>query len=209
MYAAQWFMTLFGYRFPLELVSAVLDLVFAEGVEAIFRFSVAIMKKNERKLCDLDFEPLLEFLKVGLFDCYRVEGSDAEPESEPTYRTNEFVRDALQIKLTPSTLDSFASEWQEICRQQNAHALELETLRKANAQLSSQVRKLEANLAQINVEHCALVKEVVMAKLDREDLEEQLVKYKVAFADLSHQQAAAQQTSEQGAGSRASIFMKR
>lgn len=32
MYASQWIMTLFAYRFPLDLVFRVMDLIFATGV---------------------------------------------------------------------------------------------------------------------------------------------------------------------------------
>ena len=60
------------YRFPLELVSSVFDLVFAEGVEAIFRFSVAILKRSEEKICQLEFEDLIEFLKNELYEVYAV-----------------------------------------------------------------------------------------------------------------------------------------
>lgn len=51
---------------------SVFDLVFAEGVEAIFRFSVAILKRNEKIICELEFEHLLEFLKNGLYEAYAV-----------------------------------------------------------------------------------------------------------------------------------------
>jgi ecotropic viral integration site 5 protein len=50
----------------------VFDLVFAEGIEAMFRFSLALMKKSEKVVCELDFEQLLDFLKSGLFEAYRV-----------------------------------------------------------------------------------------------------------------------------------------
>lgn len=79
MYASQWLMTLFAYRLPLELVSSVLDLVFAEGVEAVFRFSVALMRKNEKVICELEFEQLLEFLKSGLYEPYRVSSLSLGP----------------------------------------------------------------------------------------------------------------------------------
>ena len=72
MYASQWFLTLFGYRFPLELVASVMDLVFAEGVEAVFRFSIALLRKNEQQILGLEFEGLLEFLKNGMFEPWRV-----------------------------------------------------------------------------------------------------------------------------------------
>jgi ecotropic viral integration site 5 protein len=81
-------------------------------------------------------------------------------DTSPTYSTSDFVRDALKIKITPLMLDNFASEWAEICRQQNSHQIELENMRKINSQLSAQVRRLEANLQQINTEHVALVKDM-------------------------------------------------
>ena len=48
------------------------DLVFAEGVEAIFRFAIALIKRNEDVLLKLEFEDLIEFLKNGLFEVYAV-----------------------------------------------------------------------------------------------------------------------------------------
>ncbi|GAA6028944.1 hypothetical protein JCM8097_001518 [Rhodosporidiobolus ruineniae] len=191
MYASQWFLTLFGYRFPLELVSSVFDLVFAEGVEAVFRFAVALLKRNEHHLCQLEFEDLIEFLKNGLFEGYAPEAEELDANPDALYKVGEFVRDALQVRITPLMLDQFGEEWATLCAQQTAHAAELDSLRKANLQLSLQVRQLEASLAQVNTEHCELVKQVVAARLEREELEDELVKYKLAYADLSHANAAA------------------
>ncbi|KAM0790844.1 hypothetical protein ACM66B_004688 [Microbotryomycetes sp. NB124-2] len=188
MYASQWFLTLFGYRFPMELVSSVFDLVFAEGVEAIFRFAIAIMRKNETRICSLEFEELIDYLKNGLFESYAPD--DDDESHEPKYKAADFVREALQVRITPLMLDQFAEEWETLTRQQSAHAMEIEALRKANMQLSMQVRQLEASLAQINEEHCDLVKQVVLAKLEREELEEQLVKTKLAYASLSQEVAS-------------------
>lgn len=188
MYASQWFMTLFSYRqvphlisvwiivcansqtirFPLSLVYRVLDIVFAEGIEAVFRFSLALLKKSEEKLVQLDFEEILQFLQADLFQVYRAstengdgdagagdgkkDGHDVEEEE---WKANEFVRDAFKIRMcvilifplketnngirTPLMLDAYASEWEERCRDQNRHAIELDQLRNANRNLSSQV----------------------------------------------------------------------
>lgn len=72
MYASQWYMTLFSYRFPLDLVYRIFDNVFAEGIEAIFRFGIALMKRNEDKLLSLQFENILDFLKDSLYEVYRI-----------------------------------------------------------------------------------------------------------------------------------------
>jgi hypothetical protein len=85
---------------------------------------------------------------------------DAEPETDPNaagqYKAQDFVKDALSVKITPMQLDQFAAEWDNQRREQDAHALELDNLRRFNAQLSLQVRSLEASLAQINEEHVCL-----------------------------------------------------
>ncbi|GAA5867063.1 hypothetical protein JCM3774_004375 [Rhodotorula dairenensis] len=192
MYASQWFLTLFGYRLPLELVSSVFDLVFAEGVEALFRFAVALLKRNEAYLLTLEFEDLIDFLKNGLFEAYAPDERELMRDPDAEYRVHEFVREALQVRITPMMLDQFGEEWASLCAAQTAHAAELDALRKANLQLSRQVRQLEGSLAQINLEHCELVKQVVAARLEREELEDELVKYKLAYADLSHVAAASQ-----------------
>lgn len=82
-------------------------------------------------------------------------------------------------------LDQFAAEWTEMIRQQNAQSMEVEQLRTINKKLSAQVRSLEVSLAQINEEHCELVKQVVSTRLEKEELEDELVRVKMALAQES------------------------
>lgn len=72
MYASQWFMTLFAYRCPLDLVYRVFDLVFVEGSQIIISFALALMKKNQQVILSLEFEFLLEFFAGEIFDVYKV-----------------------------------------------------------------------------------------------------------------------------------------
>ena len=72
MYASQWFLTLFAYKFPMSMVVRIVDIVVAEGLEAILRFGVALMKKNAETVLELEFEKCLDFLQTGLFDVYKV-----------------------------------------------------------------------------------------------------------------------------------------
>ncbi|KAG8698154.1 GTPase-activating protein [Ceratobasidium sp. 395] len=117
------------------------------------------------------------------------------PESEvtspdgPQYRADDFVQDAFRIsrKFTPFMLDSYASEYQAKLKAENAHQEEMDTLRTINRNLSHHVKSLEASLAQINTEHCALVKQLVMSKIEQEELEGELVKFKILYAELMHQ----------------------
>jgi hypothetical protein len=72
MYASQWFMTVFAYKFPLELVFRVYDILLVEGADALLRFAIALLKMNHDRILSLDFEVLIEFLKHGLFEPYMV-----------------------------------------------------------------------------------------------------------------------------------------
>lgn len=72
MYASQWFMTLFAYKFPLNLVFRIYDLVLVQGISSIFQFAIALLKRNQTTILGLDFEHLLNFLKNGLFEEYKV-----------------------------------------------------------------------------------------------------------------------------------------
>jgi hypothetical protein len=73
MYACQWFLTLFSYSVPLQLVFRIYDLMFAEGImPVLMRVSVALLKRNEKLLLDMtDLETILGHLKgIQLLEIY-------------------------------------------------------------------------------------------------------------------------------------------
>ncbi|KAG2734251.1 hypothetical protein G9P44_002257 [Scheffersomyces stipitis] len=70
MYATQWFLTFFAYKFPLDIVLRIYDIIITQGIESILKFAVNLMIKNEANLLALKFDKLLEFLKDKLFNVY-------------------------------------------------------------------------------------------------------------------------------------------
>ena len=62
-----------------------------------------------------------------------------EEGRKPTYRVDEFVHDAISVRITPFMLDSYSHEYQEMVRVREAHAAEMDTLRNHNRQLSAQM----------------------------------------------------------------------
>ncbi|EDK44149.1 conserved hypothetical protein [Lodderomyces elongisporus NRRL YB-4239] len=70
MYASQWFLTFFAYKFPLDIVLRIYDVIITEGMESILKFAVNLMVQNEASLLALSFDKLLEFLKDKLFNVY-------------------------------------------------------------------------------------------------------------------------------------------
>eukprot|EP00835_Amoeboradix_gromovi_P000292 NODE_10_length_47437_cov_0.363429.p10 type:complete len:431 gc:universal NODE_10_length_47437_cov_0.363429:46973-45681(-) len=83
LYASQWFLTMFSYRFPYKIVVRIFDLFLILGIDAIFRISLSILRKNEYTLLSKSFEDLIDYLKHGLLDSY----SDVD----------ELIKDALNI----------------------------------------------------------------------------------------------------------------
>lgn len=48
-----------------------MDTVFANGIEAIFGFSLVLLHNNEEAILKLKFDQILEYLKSPLFDSYK------------------------------------------------------------------------------------------------------------------------------------------
>ena len=168
MYASQWFMTLFAYRFPLEIVFRILDVIFAEGSQAVLRFALALVKHNAATIVTLDFEQLLEYLKEGLFDKY-------------VDNVNQLVQDASTISISKRKLDQWSKEYLEVLRQQSPEVLEAEAVKEENRKLVKQVKHLESNYESLNREHVNLVNTYMQEKQKHEtarehieDLEEQV-----------------------------------
>ncbi|KAH9083525.1 rab-GTPase-TBC domain-containing protein [Lactarius deliciosus] len=183
MYCSQWFLTLFSYRFPLDIVFRIFDNCLASGIEAIFGFAISLLQKNEARLLSLKFDELVSFLNIGIVDTYKLpvpEGGKA------TYRVDDFVNDAMSLRITPFMLDSYTHEYSEMIRARDAHAAEMDALRNHNRQLSAQVNSLEANLAALNQEHVGALNELVRARLQNEELEGELVRYKLLYAEAVH-----------------------
>lgn len=170
MYASQWFLTLFAYKFPLPLVMRIFDIVISEGIPAILKFGVALMKRNEEQILSQDFDKLLVFLKDHVFDYYR---NDSTAGDESTYRVNDLVQDAYAIKILPMTLKKYENEYAEIHRLERERVEEVESLRSANGHLSLQLRRLEEQLAALNSEHIQVANEMVQGRLELARLQDE------------------------------------
>lgn len=183
MYCSQWFLTLFSYRLPLDIVFRIFDNCLASGIEAIFGFALSLLQKNEAKLLSMKFDELVAFLNTGVIDTYKIFEEEAE---KPRYRVDELVSDAMSLRITPFMLDSYNHEYLEMIRAREAHAAEMDALRNHNRQLSAQINTLEASLAALNQEHVGILNELVRARLQNEELEGELVRYKLLYAEVVH-----------------------
>lgn len=173
MYLTQWFLTLFGYKFPLEIVMRIFDIVMLEGLETILKFLANLMIQNKDKLLTLSFEELLKFLKEELFYFYRIGGGPSDEISAERYRLNDLVADSMQIKILPITLEKYKEEFLEIHRLEQERELEIESLRVKNAKLTRDIRKLENSYLLLNKEHVEIANEMILGKVRLATLEDE------------------------------------
>ncbi|KAF9393088.1 GTPase-activating protein [Podila verticillata] len=159
MYASQWFMTLFAYKFPLELVFRVYDIIFVEGIDSLLRFAIALLKANHDKILNHDFETLIEYLKNGLFEYYM---------DDPSM----FIRDAYDVKITPKKLAQYTQKYNAMVQKRAADLAAEESLRESNRQLSGHVRRLEGALHTLNKEHVDLAKELISRKVEMAQMQD-------------------------------------
>lgn len=184
LYATQWFLTLFAYRFPLQLVLRVYDLVLSEGLEsAILKFGICLMQKNAKTLLGMsDMAKLTSFVKERLFDVYIDQtpsansllesgffGSSGGMDKE-VYRADVLVQDACSVKITPDMLKRYTQEWEEKVQLEKEKEAELEGLRSTNTSLTTKVRSLEERTEKSDTEHVQMASELVRTKVENEEL---------------------------------------
>lgn len=198
LYATQWFLTLFAYRFPLQLVLRIYDLILSEGLEAILKFGIVLMQKNAATLLGMnDMSALTTFLRDRLFDVYIDQspsagsilesgffGNSGASIDKEIYRADELVQDACAVKVTPELLKAYTAEWEEKTRAEHAREIELESLRSSNLTLTHKVRRLEERVEEHDSEHAALATELVRTKVENEELNDENESLKIQVQEL-------------------------
>ncbi|PMD53517.1 RabGAP/TBC [Hyaloscypha bicolor E] len=187
LYATQWFLTLFAYRFPLQLVLRIYDLILSEGLEAIIKFGIVLMQKNAATLLGMtDMVLLTSFLKDRVFDVYIDKapsagsilesgffGSSGSSIDKEVYRADQLIQDACAVKITPEILKTYTLEWEEKTRLEKEREAELESLRQNNASLTHKVRVLEQRVEKHDEEHAALATDLVKVQIENGDLKDE------------------------------------
>ena len=187
LYATQWFLTLFAYRFPLQLVLRIYDLILSEGLSAILRFGIVLMQKNASTLLSIsDMQQLTVYLKDKLFDVYIDKdpsqgsllesgffGSSSANMDKEVYKADQLVTDACEVKVTPEALKMYTAEWEEKMKAEKGRETELQELRTANASLTVQVRRLEERVEVCDREQAALATELVHTKVENQEIKDE------------------------------------
>ncbi|KAJ2372085.1 hypothetical protein IW150_004294, partial [Coemansia sp. RSA 2607] len=140
MYVSQWLMTLFAYRLPMELTFRLFDTVFAEGLDALLRVAIAVLRRSQTRLLSLQFEAILHYLNDGpLFAFY----AHAAPDM--------LVRDANQVTaVTPRMLERLRRRYIDELARRLDEEDELARLRSENEAMRVEARQQQAAARQLH-----------------------------------------------------------
>ena len=64
---------------------------------------------------------------------------DEHGDGGEIYDIDQFVQDAVSLNITPFMLDQYATEYAELVRTRDGHAIEMDNLRNTNRTLQAQV----------------------------------------------------------------------
>ncbi|ORY95383.1 rab-GTPase-TBC domain-domain-containing protein [Syncephalastrum racemosum] len=152
-YASNWFLSLFAYKFPLDLVYRIYDLLLADGIEILFKVVLALLEKNQATLLSLESDRITHFLRNDILSAYRSS-------------TNQLIRDAHQIQLAPKRLLALAKQFQANAAKANTELEAMTALKRQNKALGETVKRLETKLAELNKEHDKVAQELIQSKME-------------------------------------------
>ncbi|CAG2171885.1 unnamed protein product, partial [Oppiella nova] len=136
MYASSWFLTLFTSCLPLHIAYRVLDLFLYDGIEMIFRISIAILLLCKEDLLRLDMEGLLRYFQKEM---------PSKCETDPDYLVNLCV----QVKYDQKKMKKLAKDYQTVKAKEQEELVELRRLRTENRLLRQRIENLEHESAEL------------------------------------------------------------
>ncbi|OMJ07076.1 GTPase-activating protein GYP5 [Smittium culicis] len=174
MYSSQWFMTLFAYCLPMNLVFSVFDIVFAEGVDSLLQISLAVLKRSQTKMITMPFEQLIKFLTNGeLFEYYTSRSAEA------------FMHDIEAITVvTPKRLARLTRDHEILLQKTKLEEDAKDVLKSTNKRLELENKHLLDKLQSLSFEHSDLMSQFVSTKLDLSHSQEIISKQNEKIREL-------------------------
>lgn len=151
MYASQWFLTLFAYKFPLEVVYRIYDILFTEGVDCLFRIGLALLAKNQINILSLEFDALVMYLKEDMLVVYKDNITDLLVES-------------YDIRISTRRLEKLAKSYLIEAEKADSEAEMIEQLRKKNRLLNERYKQLEMENVKVKKEQALVAEQLVANK---------------------------------------------
>ena len=147
MFASQWFLTLFLCKFPLKLVYRMIDLMLYEGTTTLFRLSIALLRRSEPQMLQLEFEHLLAFLSNDVHVPY-------------LKNPDRLLQDAFQVSIRPFQMDLFRKEFEEKERENDSAVVAFKRVTKKLDITEKRLDTCKTQLSEANQKAKILTKEL-------------------------------------------------
>lgn len=209
LFTTPWFLFLFCQQCPPTIMLGILDVIFAGGIESIFPIALALFRANEPTLLSLELDQIDAFINHDIFTSYRLSSHKAEDGNsfqlsradgrwlEQNYAVRRLLNDSSDARsmATPNVLARYALEYQGFHQRKTAPLKELCCLQENTWRLAAKVQEMEEDASSRQVAHVELMNNLVTTTLVKDELTEDLARYKTLYADLSLAQAQAQTVS--------------
>ena len=160
MFATQWFMTLYGQKFPFSVVLRIWDIFLAEGLKIVFRVAVALVQCARAELVELDFVGILDYFRNEIVTRY----DTAEAQSA-------LMTVVGNVKIKPKKLQKLERDFAEMKRQEAAAE---DPLKRLENELRLKEAELQALVAEkAEAEQVALDMRILM--LQTEDVKSTMI----------------------------------
>ncbi|KAL2314644.1 GTPase activating protein Gyp51 [Schizosaccharomyces pombe] len=146
-YASEWFLTLFAYKFPLEVVAHLYDILFLYGPGILFNFGLALLSHSQESLLKLNMDRLISYLKEDIFLAFK------ETQEGENYDTSLFVKTAFSFEIQPDVLDRYGNEYDILLKSEHELDSSLEEMRNRHKSLNEHFIMLSDSMANLQVEH--------------------------------------------------------
>lgn len=186
MYASQWFLTMFSYKLPIDIVLKIYDMVIFEGIDYLLKISIKLMSINEQLLLSLKFDKLMEYLRNHIIDLLIEETPNGIKYNAEKLFSN-------LVNLNPNLLKRFELEVSKQNERNEEKVKEINKINLENGKLRNEIKYLQMSLTTLNKDHLNLVQTLINSKIrlpelvqQNSDLTTEIERLKEDLNDMKH-----------------------
>ncbi|WBW74198.1 Rab GAP Gyp51 [Schizosaccharomyces osmophilus] len=182
-YASEWFLTLFAYKFPLNVVAKIYNILLFYGSTILLNIGLGLLKNSEKSLLLLNNDELITYLKDDIFSSFMLGDETGQ------YDSNKVLQFAFTFQTSKSAIDTYGNEYDTWLKAQKEVDVQLENAKNTNKSLNDHFSTLNETMSKLHAEHenmnGMLVEEKLVLKRQAEEQSEMESKISSLHSQLS------------------------
>ncbi|EPX73290.1 GTPase activating protein Gyp51 [Schizosaccharomyces octosporus yFS286] len=158
-YASEWFLTLFAYKFPLDVVAKIYDILLFYGSTILLNIGLGLLKNSEKSLLQLNNDELITYLKDNIFSSFMLNDGTEQ------YDTNKVLQFAFTFQTSKSAIDTYGNEYDTLLKTQKEVDVQLENTKSTNKSLNDHFSTLNETMSKLHAEHESMNSMLLREKL--------------------------------------------